>query len=128
MTTQADLRAALATAFVHLRPGGAAVVLPDFVTETYEPSTEHGGHDGADGRSLRYLEWTYDPDPSDSTVVTNYAYLLREADGSNRLLDDRHVEGIFPRATWLRLLAEVGFRADNFVDAWERVGFVGVRP
>ena len=29
MTTEADLRAAMETAFVHLRPGGAVVLLPD---------------------------------------------------------------------------------------------------
>ncbi len=127
MTTGADLRAAVETAFTHLRPGGAVVLLPDFVAETFRPETKHGGHDGTDGRSLRYLEWTYDPDPADTTVVTEYAFLLRDADGSVRVLDDRHVEGVFPRATWLRLLADVGFRADVFEDAWEREVFVGVR-
>ncbi len=128
MTTEADLRAAMETAYVHLRAGGAAVVVPDFVAETFRPTTEHGGHDGPDGRSLRYLEWTFDPDPADTTVVTLFAYLLREADGSARTLDDRHIEGIFPRATWLRLLADVGFRASVSTDAWEREVFVGVRP
>jgi SAM-dependent methyltransferase len=128
MTTEADLRAAIETAFVHLRPRGAAVILPDFTAETFLPETKHGGHDGPDGRSLRYLEWTYNPDSTDTTVVTDYAYLLREADGSVRTVDDRHVEGIFPRATWLRLLADVGFRADVSVDRWEREIFVGVRP
>jgi hypothetical protein len=128
MTTEADLRAAIETAFVHLRPRGAVVLLPDFTAETYRPKTGHGGHDGPDGRSLRYLEWRYDPDPKDTTVVTDYAYLLRDADGAVRVLDDRHVEGIFPRATWLRLLAEVGFRVDASMDRWEREVFVGVRP
>jgi SAM-dependent methyltransferase len=128
MTTEADLRAAMDTAFVHLRPGGVAVLLPDFTAETFRADTQHGGHDGADGRALRYLEWTSDPDPADTTVVTDYAYLIREADGSTRVLDDRHVEGVFPRATWLRLLAEAGFDADVVSDAWEREVFLGVRP
>jgi SAM-dependent methyltransferase len=128
MTTEADLRAAIETAFAHLRPGGALVLFPDFTAETYQPKTEHGGHDGPDGRSLRYLEWTFDPDPSDTTVVTHFAYLLRDADGSVRVLDDRHAEGIFRRATWLRILADVGFRVDAFVGRWEVEVFVGVRP
>lgn len=128
MTTEADLRAAMETAFVHLRSGGAAIIVPDFVAETFQPETRHGGHDGSDGRSLRYLEWTSDPDPADTTVVTDFAYLLREADGSMRALGDRHVEGNFPRATWVRLLTGVGFRVDRRVDAWAREVFVGVRP
>jgi hypothetical protein len=127
MTTEADLRAAMVTAYTHLGPGGVVILLPDFTVETFGPETQHGGHDGADGRSLRYIEWTYDPDPADTTVVTLYAYLLRERDGSTRVLGDRHIEGVFPRATWLGLLADVGFRADVSVDAWEREVFVGVR-
>jgi Trans-aconitate methyltransferase len=127
METETDLRAAMETALVHLRPGGVAVLLPDFTAETFRPETRHGGHDSSDGRSLRYLEWRYDPDPTDTTVLTDYAYLLREPDGSVRGLEDRHIEGIFPRATWLRLLADVGFRADVSVDEWEREVFVGVR-
>jgi hypothetical protein len=39
------------------------------------------------------------------------AYLLRDEDGSTRVEHDRLVEGLFPRALWLRLLAEVGFEA-----------------
>ncbi|MFI5261001.1 MAG: class I SAM-dependent methyltransferase [Candidatus Limnocylindrales bacterium] len=128
MTTEADLRAAMETAFVHLRPGGAAVLLPDFTAETFRAETRHGGHDGSDGRSLRYLEWTSDPDPADTTVVTDYAYLLREADGSMRALGDRHVLGVFPRGTWLRLLADVGFSAHQSVGVSGRDVFVGVHP
>jgi hypothetical protein len=65
MTTTYDLRSAVKTAYVHLKPGGAALFEPDYVRETFKPSTRHGGHDGKD-RALRYLEWTYDPDPGAS--------------------------------------------------------------
>ncbi|MGH7263923.1 MAG: class I SAM-dependent methyltransferase [Candidatus Rokuibacteriota bacterium] len=110
MTTGDDLRRTAATAFVHCRPGGAAVFVPDYVRETFQPGTQHGGHDG-EGRSLRYLEWTWDPDPADTTYTVDFAYLLREADGSVRAAHDRHVCGLFPRAEWLRVLAEAGFQA-----------------
>src|SRR5258708_8088539 len=63
MTTEADLRAALETAFAHCRPGGAAIFAPDHVRETFCPSTDHGRHDGAVGRCLRYVDWTWDPAP-----------------------------------------------------------------
>lgn len=110
MTTEADLRAAILTASVHCRPGGALLMAPDYLRENFQPGTDHGGHDGA-MRSARYLEWTWDPDPSDSTYFADYAFMLREADGSIRVEHDRHVEGLFPRDTWLRLLAEAGFDA-----------------
>jgi SAM-dependent methyltransferase len=108
MTSESDLRSALATAFVHCRPGGAALFCPDHVRENFRPRTSHGGHDGAE-RSLRYLEWTWDPDPSDTTYESHMAYLLREPDGTVRVEHDRHLFGLFGRNDWLRLLAEVGF-------------------
>jgi len=83
---------------------------PDYVRENFRPGTEHGGHDAAQ-RGARYLEWTWDPDPSDSTYFADYAFMLRDADGSVRAEHDRHVEGLFPRTTWLRLLSEAGFDA-----------------
>ena len=46
------------------------------IREDFAAETEHGGHDGSDGRALRYLDWTFDPDPSDNTYLTDYAYLL----------------------------------------------------
>lgn len=127
MTTEVDLRTALETAFVHLRPGGAIVVAPDCVRETFRPKTDHGGHDGP-GRSLRYLEWTYDPDPDDTTFLTDFALLLREGADDVRVRYDRHVMGLFARATWLDLLREVGFEPSAAVDGWQGDVFVGVRP
>lgn len=108
MTREEDLRHAIETAFVHCRPGGAALFAPDHVRENFRPSTDHGGED--DGiRALRYLEWTWDPDPGDTIYTVDYAYLLRDRDGSVRVEHDRHLEGLFARADWLRLLADVGF-------------------
>jgi len=111
MTTEADLQATIETAFVHCRAGGAALFAPDAVRENFKPSTDHGGHDGEDDRGLRYLEWTWDPNPSDDTYTVDYAYLLRDADGSVRVERDRHLEGLFSRTTWLRLLESAGFDA-----------------
>jgi SAM-dependent methyltransferase len=114
MLGESDLRQAMETAFVHCNPGGAALFCPDHVRETFEPSEDHGGHDSPTGlRALRYLEWTWDPDPSDSTYTVDYAYLMRSDDGSVRVEHDRHLEGLFPRADWLRWLEEAGFRAER---------------
>ncbi len=109
LTSEADLRAAMATAFAHCRPGGVALFTPDHLCETFRPSTSHGGHDG-DGRALRYLEWCYDPDPSDTVVTVDMAYLLRQGDHVEAV-HDRHLNGLFARGTWLALMREVGFDA-----------------
>jgi SAM-dependent methyltransferase len=116
MTTEIDLRAALATAHEHCRPGGVVVLAPDHTRETFSPGTDHGGGDAPDGRGVRYLEWTTDPDPSDTEVTTDYAFLLREPGGAVRAVHETHTTGLFDRSTWLRLLAEVGFAPHRVVE------------
>ena len=111
MTTEEDLRAALATVATHLDPGGVALVAPDATAETFSEATEHGGGEDESGRRARYLEWTLPPEPGGSFFETHYAFLLREADGSVRAVHDVHREGLFGRETWLRLFREVGLTA-----------------
>ena len=126
-TTRADVRAALATAAMHCRAAGCLLIVPDCVRESFEPSTDHGGEDGADGRGVRYLEWTFDPDPTDDTFETVYALVLRSADGRTRVELDRHVEGLFSERDWLAWLTEVSVDARVVVDQWDRHVFVGVK-
>ena len=133
MATEAELRQAVETAFVHCRPGGIAVFVPDDIAETFEAGADHGGHDAADGRGVRFLEWAWDPDPDDSWTLTEYAFLLREADGSVRVVHETHRHGLFGRETWLRLLADAGFAPEavpeeTTEDRTPRELFVGRRP
>ena len=110
LTELADLRALAATMMAHLRLGGGALVVPDFVRETFAPRTHHGGHDGDDGRAIRYLEWTRDPDPSDTHFEVDMVYLLREADGSVRIVHDPWCEGVFSIEEWYTVLEQAGFK------------------
>ncbi len=131
MTSRADLRGAVATAFVHTRPGGVALFVPDYTRETFAERTDHGGHDG-EGRSLRFLEWTRDPDPTDTTYEVDYAILLREDGEPARIVHDHHVEGLFSRAEWLSGLEAAGFVAsavplDIEPDFPEYAAFMGRR-
>ena len=133
MTTEADLRQAIETAFVHCRPGGIAVFLPDDTRESFEETSDHGGSDDGDGRGVRFLEWTWDPDPEDTWTVTEYAFLLRDVDGSVQVVHESHRLGLFGRDDWLRLLAAAGFdpKAVTEVTSEDRTPrelFVGYRP
>lgn len=123
MTTESDLRDAMRTAYEHCAPGGSALFVPDYVHETYVESSDHGGSD-ADGRALRYLDWTFDPDPGDNTFVTDYAIMLRYEKGDVRVVYDRHIEGLFSREVWIRLLREVGFEPTIVPDRWDREIFI----
>jgi trans-aconitate methyltransferase len=126
-TTPAEVQACLATAAAHCAQPGMVIVLPDFVCETFEPGTEHGGEDADDGRAFRYLACTWDPDPGDHVYTVDYAFMMRGADGRVAVEHDRHVEGLFHRTAWLRWFAEAGLAAHSEIDAWGRNVFLA-RP
>jgi SAM-dependent methyltransferase len=133
MLTEDDLDRTVATAFAHCRPGGAAVFVPDHTAETFAESTEHGGDDAGDGRGARFLGWTWDPDPADTWVQTEYVLLLREKDGSTESIHETHRTGMFSRDVWHRLLTRAGFEAlvltrQGDEDEAPRDLFIGHRP
>jgi SAM-dependent methyltransferase len=132
LLTEDDLAAALVTAHEHLKPGGAVIVLPDCVRETYVPHTESGGEDGADGRSLRYLIWCQEPTPEPTALpdggtafYEDFLMLLRNVDGSVEAVHDRHRFGLFARAAWIAAFRRAGFQAPNVrSDPWRQDVFV----
>jgi SAM-dependent methyltransferase len=131
MTTEDDVRAVVETAAAHLRPGGVAVLVPDTTQEGFRAGTETGGHDGGDGRSLRYLMWTHEP--SGTTYEVDFAILLRERGRPTRVEHDHHVLGVFPEATWRRLLEDAALEIVDVADvedpnAGERAVFVARKP
>jgi SAM-dependent methyltransferase len=133
MTSERDLALACDTAWRHLAPGGLVVLLPDTVAERYEPGTDVSGGDGADGRSARLFEWSEAVAPGTTQAAVHYAFLLREADGQMHTVYERHETGVFPEATWVRILTERGFAVrvvseTSAEDRQARRFFLGSRP
>jgi SAM-dependent methyltransferase len=113
MVSEADLMACMQTAFVHCRGGGAALFVPDYTAEVFRSSTYHGGYDGEEGRSLRYLQWDHAPAGGGTSYAIDFAYLLQEPGVPMRVLHEQHLCGLFSVDTWYRLLKEVGFEPDS---------------
>lgn len=112
MLTVQDVSATLRTAAAHLRPGGIVIAAPDCVLDTFRPASST--HENADaGREVRWLEWCWDPDPTDSTYQCDYAFLLRDAQGM-RCVHDFHREGLFAKSVWLEMVDGAGFDASVF--------------
>lgn len=110
MTTEADLRRVAETAFVHTRPGGAAVFAPDCVRETFAEQTNL--LEGSEGnRALRGIEWSWDPDPSDCTTRVEYVFVLRDGEDV-KTVHDRHLEGLFSLEAWTSILTSVGYAVE----------------
>jgi len=114
MLTEPDLLAAFETAAAHLKPGGILIVSPDHFAETFHtPEIGHATHSD-ENAEVTYLEYTYDPDTSDTKVETVMFYLIRTSDGL-RIEHDRHVTGLFPRNSWIRLFDKAGFSSETRV-------------
>jgi SAM-dependent methyltransferase len=109
MMTEDDLAKAIETAYVHCRPGGAALFAPWYTSETFRGHTICGGTDGDDGRSARLMAWYWDPDPTDTWTQADFVYLLHDSDNEVKVVPEIHRLALFSRGTWLRLLAEAGF-------------------
>ena len=133
MMTEADLRRAVSTAYEHCREGGVAVFVPDDIAENFEPGTDHGGHDAPDGRGARYLVLVQRPGPGRHLVpAPTTPSCCGRADGTVEVVHDTHEFGLFPRALWLQVLADVGFRPRSVAemtseDRRPREFFVGTR-
>ncbi len=112
MVSELDLRLALRTAREHLREGGVLLLAPDAVIENFEPGEDTGGND-AEGRSIRYMEWSWQRAGQPNSCVVDYIVATRQGEEQAKVYVDRHEEGLFSRATWLRLLEEEGFEAEN---------------
>ena len=112
VTTEAGLRQVIDTAFVHCRPGGMAVFVPDYTAETFRAGTGGGGSTDASGRQGSFREWTWDPDPADNWIRVEYEFTLREAHGAVQVVREAHRLGAFRRDAWLHLLARAGFEPE----------------
>jgi hypothetical protein len=133
MTSESDLRQVIETAFVHCRPGGVALFVPDDTSESFVAGSDCGGYDAPDGRGARYLEWSHDRVEGDTWTLTDYCFLLREADGAVRVFHETHRLGLFSRRVWLQLIEEAGFTAVavpelTTEDRTPREMFLGTKP
>lgn len=102
-----DLAAMLDTAAAHLRPGGVLLIAPDYVAETFEPEYEEDGADDGE-RALRYHAWVNPAD--DAGYSVDYVFVTKEGSAPPVVYQERHAEGLYPRATWEQALSRAGFR------------------
>jgi SAM-dependent methyltransferase len=107
MTSKADVIATLRTAYTHLVPGGALVVIPDVIRESFWERTLTGGN-GDEQRAIQLMEWHWDPDPNDDTFCVEFSYLLREGQ-QVRSVHEQHIMGLFGFEQWIAMLQEAGF-------------------
>lgn len=112
MRTQRDLKRAIKTAFLHCKEGGAAIFVPDYTKETFRGATDHGGEDGEE-RSMRYLQWEWDPNPVDSQYRIDFVFMFRDAANRVHTETETHICGLFTIPEWYAMIEEAGFKPDS---------------
>ena len=127
LLTEDDLKATLETARFHLRPEGVLLIGPDWVREDFDGSTpkEFRWVRKKGSVEVTIEEYLHDPDPDDTQIESVYTYTIKEA-GQDRVEKDIHITGLFPIATWARLMEEAGFGVEMTRLPPNRGGYGGV--
>ncbi len=108
MLSTADLGAALATAHVHLKPGGVLLTCVEHHPGLFRQNASEASVHARDGVEIAFFENVYDPNSRDTTYEVTFVYLIRRG-GELALETDRHLCGLFPLGTWHHILADLGF-------------------
>ena len=116
--------------------GAATVVDDDGLTQALAELVGDGARDdvgrtprgeGHD-RAVRFISWDADIGSDESVYITDYVFVLRMKGQPLSIVHEQHVQGLFSRAEWLALLADVGFHAQIVIDSYEREVFVATKP
>ena len=111
MLTEADLAAAMATAAAHLKPGGLALLAPDWLRDTFAGPKVIDWTRSDRAVDITFIEYIADPDPTDSAIESVFLFIINR-DGRITVEQDRHLSGLFAESVWRRLLAEAGLTAE----------------
>ncbi len=111
MLSDDDLLAAFTTAVAHLKPGGLFVTAPDNYKEDFSTQLDHFIRRDHNPEMV-FIDVYMDPDPNDTTFNGIFFYIWPEGTGL-RVEQDHHVFGLFPKATWLKLIREAGFEVSE---------------
>jgi SAM-dependent methyltransferase len=106
MTTIKDLERAITTAYEHLKPGGALLIVADIAEEFEKRNFVYAG--SSRDIDITIFENHYIPGRLRTTYEVTLIYLIRRK-GTLEVYTDCHVIGTFKLNAWLRLLSKVGF-------------------
>lgn len=104
-----DLSRVFNGAFKCLKPGGVFLVVQEFVKGKLEQNSTECVSSSSKKLEMTYVENRYDPDTNDTMYETAFVYFLRNK-GRLKIETDIGVMGIFPEATWMKLLKSAGLR------------------
>ena len=108
LTSEEDLGHAVRVAAQHLAPGGALLIAPDTLADTFHEGTVSMEATAPNGRSAHLTEWHWDPDPEDGTTRVEFSLLLREPGQSVVSVHESHELGLHTRERIASAIARSG--------------------
>ena len=85
---------------------------PDYYTETFEtPHVDYETNHDAE-TELTHVEYSAYLEPDDTTIESTYVFFIKRG-GELQVEVGSHTTGLFPIATWGRLLAEPRFEVER---------------
>lgn len=129
MTTAADLKRAIQTAWVHLEPQGLLVLMPDDLRETFadlQTATDVAETD--DGKRVTLISHVQAVDPAYTQYDLTMTFFI-EHQGKTRVVEDCHRCGLFAAEEWSNTLTQIGFDILTFhkQPAWRGAPFILAR-
>ncbi|MBU1638584.1 class I SAM-dependent methyltransferase [bacterium] len=107
LTSERDLKLAVATAKEHLCEGGVLLMMPDETSETFMQNSTSTITTADEHVELAFIENYFDPDPDDSTYEGTMLFLIRR-NGQLTIRNETHTLGLFPISVWRRVIEEAG--------------------
>jgi SAM-dependent methyltransferase len=127
MLDEAELAAAFATAYAHLRPGGVFLTYAEDTRERFEQNASHCFSEKQENVEVSVFQNVFDPDLTDTTIEKTFVYLIRQ-DGELSIHTDQHLCGLFPNSTWVECLEGAGFRVQSSENTYGDPLYIGIRP
>ncbi len=125
LRTEDDARAAIATAAKHLDPGGLFVLMPTYVTESFEDGESAEDANQTDDLSVRYQSTVQRTGEQAFALTMSIAWDGPAGEGQ---AEDVHECGLFGREDWRAWLLDGGFEVSmDEPEDGPGVVFVGVR-
>ena len=127
MLDTGELKAAFATAYAHLKPGGVFVTYAEDTRERFIQNASHCFSEKSGPVEITVFQNSYDPDPADTTIEKTFVYLVRQ-EGRLSIYNDRHVCGLFSQAAWVECLETAGFSVQAGENIYGDPLFIGIKP
>jgi len=122
MLTLEDLREALDTVYIHLKPEGVFCTYAEETKERFQQNKTHYSINHKGDIDIVLIQNDYDPDPVDTIYESTFVYLIRNK-GSLDIVNDRHLSGLFNLDTWSGEMTAMGFKVIQTVFEGESFPF-----